>query len=240
MSILTSFRKTLFTSALMLTSVSTQAATISFSGSISYIYTNSGGVFTTAGIGDDISVNTGYGDNAGDASFIDVQANQTWWDFSPGSGIGGTLTVDNSGSFSMASSGISVRNDYAFSDSNFLDNLLNQTYSPSIANGTPVDAWQVTGESADGTLGFGLFLTSLDSSLYSNMDYAVNPPSWSDIDYASFAIREVDSGGNLIYMAFGTVDNINGAAPVPLPGAVWLLGSGLVGLLGIAARRRVA
>ena len=108
------------------------------------------------------------------------------------------------------------------------------------ATGTAVDAWQVTGESADGTLGFGLFLTSLDSSLYSNMDYAVNPPSWSDIDYASFAIREVDSGGNLIYMAFGTVDNINGAAPVPLPGAVWLLGSGLVGLLGIAARRRVA
>jgi hypothetical protein len=39
-------------------------------------------------------------------------------------------------------------------------------------------------------------------------------------------------------LADGTLEAVGGA--VPLPGAVWLLGSGLLGLAGIGRRRRSA
>jgi hypothetical protein len=50
--------------------------------------------------------------------------------------------------------------------------------------------------------------------------------------YAGFWF--LSSGGQLTY-------NIASAsAPVPLPAAVWLLGSGLMGLIGVGRRRRAA
>jgi hypothetical protein len=49
--------------------------------------------------------------------------------------------------------------------------------------------------------------------------------------YAGFWF--LTSGGQLTY-------NIAAAAPVPLPAAVWLLGSGLLGLIGVGRRRSAA
>jgi hypothetical protein len=37
--------------------------------------------------------------------------------------------------------------------------------------------------------------------------------------------------------ANGTLESVGGVAPVPLPAAIWLLGSGLLGLAGIGRRR---
>jgi hypothetical protein len=46
----------------------------------------------------------------------------------------------------------------------------------------------------------------------------------------------VDASGNLTF----TGNSTGGGAPVPLPAAVWLLGSGLLGLVGVSRRRKTA
>jgi hypothetical protein len=42
------------------------------------------------------------------------------------------------------------------------------------------------------------------------------------------------AGGNLLYTATIT------ASPVPVPGAIWLFGSAMAGLLGVSKRKRAA
>jgi hypothetical protein len=47
--------------------------------------------------------------------------------------------------------------------------------------------------------------------------------------------------GGLVNIGWnGVISVTNAAAPVPLPAAVWLLGSGLLGLLGVGRRRSVS
>jgi hypothetical protein len=46
----------------------------------------------------------------------------------------------------------------------------------------------------------------------------------------------VDANGNLTF----TGNSTGGGAPVPLPAAVWLFGSGLLGLVGVSRRRKTA
>ncbi len=52
-----------------------------------------------------------------------------------------------------------------------------------------------------------------------------------------FAFDLADGGFNLIT---GTVDSSGEANAVPVPAAVWLFGSGLLGLVGVARRKQVA
>ena len=53
--------------------------------------------------------------------------------------------------------------------------------------------------------------------------------------------RHWDQNGDIddgYYMTFG-IDGVS-LSPVPLPPALWLFGSGLLGLIGIARRRKAA
>ncbi len=60
--------------------------------------------------------------------------------------------------------------------------------------------------------------------------YFVDLASWGDI--YEFRISTSSGGGNLAHVCLDDL-TIN---PVPIPGAVWLLGSGLIGLVGIRRR----
>lgn len=45
---------------------------------------------------------------------------------------------------------------------------------------------------------------------------------------------------DLVLRADGTLESVGGVAPVPLPAAFWLLGTGLAGLAGVSRRRKSA
>jgi hypothetical protein len=51
---------------------------------------------------------------------------------------------------------------------------------------------------------------------------------------------EVFTFGQLQLSSDGTLSNVTSVSPVPLPAAVWLFGSGLLGLVGVGRRRSVS
>lgn len=76
---------------------------------------------------------------------------------------------------------------------------------------------------------------SLDTGLYSSLDYQALPPDLNNTDLAFFTIEEFDSLGNTTFLGFGRLDTVQ---VIPVPAAVWLFGSGLLGLIGVARRRK--
>jgi hypothetical protein len=57
-----------------------------------------------------------------------------------------------------------------------------------------------------------------------------NAMTWTSIAFANVDKLEFTSNGYYV------LDNFTTAAPVPIPAAVWLLGSGLIGLVGLRRR----
>ncbi|MEW6265792.1 MAG: DUF4465 domain-containing protein [Thermodesulfobacteriota bacterium] len=77
-----------------------------------------------------------------------------------------------------------------------------------------------------------------------NAWYIVDAWTWVDlsalgvVDSLSFSLSGSDSGAyGLNTPAYFALDNLTSAAPVPIPGAVWLFGSGLLGLIGLRRKR---
>ncbi|MGD9161472.1 MAG: DUF4465 domain-containing protein [Desulfobacteraceae bacterium] len=72
-----------------------------------------------------------------------------------------------------------------------------------------------------------------------SLDYIIDEWTWVDLSGLGNVIGlefSVDSSDDSAYgintPAYFAMDNLNGS-PVPVPGAVWLLGSGILGLIGI-------
>jgi hypothetical protein len=85
---------------------------------------------------------------------------------------------------------------------------------------------------------FGMGFIAVGGSLYSGLDYRPLPPGLGDVDAGYFFIEEANSAGGTLFLALGKL-NATTAIVVPIPAAVWLFGSGLLGLIGVARRRRV-
>ncbi|HEY9050740.1 MAG TPA: VPLPA-CTERM sorting domain-containing protein [Gammaproteobacteria bacterium] len=61
-----------------------------------------------------------------------------------------------------------------------------------------------------------------------------------DVTWSSFITTAPFAGQTGYWHITGTFESVPDVAPVPVPAAVWLFGSGLVGLAGIARRRKAA
>jgi len=62
------------------------------------------------------------------------------------------------------------------------------------------------------------------------------PSDYSPTSSASLAIKDADSIGTIDPTIVATWSSLR-VTPVPIPGAVWLFGSGLAGLIGIGRKR---
>jgi hypothetical protein len=114
---------------------------------------------------------------------------------------------------------------YSTDGTNF-SNLFNYSV---LANGSPNPAWNATTSSSLYTLTQNLSSTSAlnnDATVYFRL-----------IDRDTVAAN----GGAVATAGTDRIDNFSiTASPVPLPAAVWLLGSGLLGLAGARRRRMYA
>jgi hypothetical protein len=77
-------------------------------------------------------------------------------------------------------------------------------------------------------------LVTLDTSLYTGYDFEPFPRDLQDYDLAIFFVEErLDN--EIVFEAYGF---LNAGTVVPIPAAIWLFGSGLLGLIGIARRKK--
>jgi hypothetical protein len=83
---------------------------------------------------------------------------------------------------------------------------------------------------------FDLYAASITgvSALGTDMNlYAMTP------DNTKATAGQLYTAGLVTMTADGTLEEVGNTSPVPLPAAVWLLGSGLLGLAGVGRRRSV-
>jgi len=157
-----------------------------------------------------------------------------------------TLTVQGSEFFDDVSSGsVEVSWD---STAMTLTSSVADLGASALANGFPLD-FGVTTITTDSLTGlstlsatYGTFATVFGPTFdFFSMDFvAIPPPSQTTLDIGIGAFGDWQSGTNPAFSITnvtyaGATVNVN---PVPVPAAVWLFGSGLIGMVGIARRRK--
>ncbi|MEN8803363.1 MAG: hypothetical protein ABF297_15445 [Thiogranum sp.] len=209
----TSYLVNFLAMALALFSLNANAAVINFSGPLDFVDADNGtGVYSGVAIGTEFSGN-----------IDDVTASGSISD-------GVTLT---SFGCCIAAGGLSVLNDTVLTaeDAAFLNSIIG---SPKYSAGDLVDGVDIEGDDttlAGGRIEVGLSYI-LDPNAFANTDTSNYPFNPGDVELALFFILEEDADGLDIYSAGGQIN------PVPVPAAVYLFASGLLGLIGVSRRRK--
>lgn len=208
------------------------AATFTYSGTLEYIFVDDGtGSYTGAMIGDTYYGHYTTEDSASNVTPILPCLNDACEYAFTGPSASASIsngTVTKSGTDSL----LAIWDDYDLEvdDAAFINVLPDISWPV----GTLLDGWLGDAFLDDGSqmlIGF----ISLDTSLYSSRDYRALAPDLNNIDLAVFTIEEFDAVGNTTFYGFGRLNTVQ---VVPIPAAVWLFSSGLIGLIGIARRKK--
>jgi len=226
----------------LLAAAPAHSATVTFTGTIIAILEDTGGgAYAGTAVGSSFSGSFVYGNSPLDATEIYSDPIDAGWLFTGGS-YGGVIT-DGTTPTTGISAEVGVSNDWVLDADEAL--LFSYVVGSPVLAGTVVDAWSVfsltSGAYYDDTdtlfngTEFGIGFYSLDGSLYSSLDYQNLPPELSAVDGGFIYIEQADASGNTQFLALGQLTATT--AVVPVPAAVWLFGSGLLGLIGIARRK---
>lgn len=188
-------------------------------------------VFVTAGLANassnDIAVYNNYVSNQA-ATSTELSALGTEWRVL--ASTPGVDALSNTGTNPLVDTSVSIYNlagqlvasSYADLWDGSLTNPINidqggNTVNQSVFTGTGINGYGIAGRQL-GAVGFRV--------QYGNA--GLTSSGWTTIDWA----------GTLAGLHYYGISGVLGQAAVPVPGAVWLFGSGLLGLLGTARRKR--
>lgn len=229
----------------LLAAAPVHSATVNFNGYLVEIIENNGtSVYAGAVPGSLFSGSFTYGDSPVDAVETYSDPGEADWVFRGGS-YGGLIT-DGLTPTSGVEAELDIINDWVLDAGEAL--VFSIFAGAPIPAGTTVDIWSVSSLTS-GAFGafyddvellyngmvFGIGFYSLDGSLYSGLGYQNLPPDPGAVDGGFFFIEDADALGNTRLLALGRLES---AAVIPVPAAAWLFGSGLLGLIGMAQRRR--
>ncbi len=212
----------------------------SFAASTSLVFTgniiditvdNGSAAYSGTLTGDSFSGGFSYGLTEADASSVFTDVTYSYWSFDGGD-FGGNIT--NGSTLTTSSfSEITISNNETLDPETAA--LINLLTGSTVSTGTPVDGWIASTFSDAANTGFGIMLFSLDTNLYTSLDYQSGPPGIADVDLAAFFIQELDASYNVSFEAWGTLNTVS---QVPVPAAFWLFVSGIFGLMAMGRNRR--
>lgn len=225
------------------------STTVNFSGYLFEILENNGtsvyaGAVPGYGSGTAFSGSFTYGDSPADAVETYSEPGEADWVFRGGS-YGGVIT-DGVTPTAGVETELDIIDDWVLdADEALVFSLIAGSLIPA---GTTLDLWSLSSLTS-GAFGafyddleplyngmvFGIGFYSLDGSMFSGTGFQNLPPDPGAVDGGLLFIEDADALGNTRFLALGRLES---TAVVPVPAAVWLFGSGLLGLIGMAQRRK--
>ena len=199
------------------------AATISWNGVLRAVLADTETGIYTGGT-EDVSVFSGsfnYGDTCGGCLVEPFPPDEINYVFSGGTGSITGLGVTTTG----VESSVAISNDQVVdTDAAALFAIFGLTVTP----GTTPDVWSVASETSGDVIEWDVSFVYLTTDPFSDSSYTATPPPNPDL-----IIFQLDEDDEVKYFAFGEVTTV-----VPIPASVWLFGSGLLGLIGMARRKK--
>ena len=218
--------------SLLLSVTPIYAATINFTGILGFIEIDNGtSMYSGTSIGDTFSGSITYGNSVSDASSIDIVSPISADYIFTGVPYGGVVT-DGSITATGINSLVGIGDNDSMGDDASIINNLYGAGSTTIT--TIADTWTVDSFNGLGLPIFGMVAYSLDTSLYSGLDFQIAPPALYNADFVLFLIAESDALGNTTYLATGKLTSV---AVVPIPATLWLFVSGVIGIFGFSRQK---